>query len=316
MNFYLGIDGGGTKTAALIMDGDGRERGRGTGGPGNIATNDAATLAQVLRGVVREAREAAGLSEDREFAAACAGVAGYSVEEKRAVFAAVLRAEVRAASYAIVPDYEIAYWGATHGEPGIVVIAGTGAVSYGRNAQGETWREDGLGYLLGDRGSGFNLGVRVLRYTLDEMKEGRSDALTQAVMTHTGARTQSQILQWLYGQFSPARVAGLAPVVGALAESGDETARAHVVEMAARLRNAVRQIRHKLWLPRDTPVYPLGGLWQIGAFFRSEFAEPRQQGDRTANFEAETVPGGHFPLAEPKSDAAYGAALLARGMQT
>jgi N-acetylglucosamine kinase-like BadF-type ATPase len=313
MNFYLGIDGGGTKTAALILDGDGQERGRGAGGPANIATHDAATVACSLREAVGAAREDAGLSAETEFAAACAGVAGYSVEEKRAVFADLLRAEACAAAYLLVPDYEIAYWGATHGAPGIVVIAGTGAVSYGRNAQGETWREDGLGYLLGDRGSGFNLGVRALRYMLAERKEGRSDALTEAVMAHTGARTQSQTLQWLYGQFSPARVATLAPVVGALAESGDEAARALVTEMAARLRNAVRQIRHKLWLPRDTPIYPLGGLWQIGAFFRSEFEEPRPYGDRAASFEAETVPGGRFPLAEPKNDAVYGAALLARG---
>ena len=310
MNYYLGIDGGGTKTMAVIRDADGHECGRGTGGPGNIAFNEEPAIAQAVRTAVDDACRAAGIS-NTHFTAVCAGVAGYSVEARRTAFEALLRREVSADRYRIEPDYVVAYWGATGGEPGVVIIAGTGAVAYGRNAEGQSHKEDGFGYLLGDRGSGFNLGLYALRYTLGRMQENRSDALTAAVLAHTGARIQNEILQWLYGEFSPGRVASLAPIVGALAEDGDPPARTLVAEMARRLRHTVRSLRHGLWLPRDAPVYPLGGLWQLGPFFRSEFAEPTWPGHEGTVLVSETLPGGRFTLAEPKHDAAAGAALLA-----
>jgi glucosamine kinase len=312
MSYYLGIDAGGTKTLAVVTDAGGREHGRGTGGPGNIAFNDESVVADSVHTAVGAACRAADLDpSDDWFAGVCAGVAGYSVEARRPAFEAMLRREVQATRYRVEPDYVIAYWGASEGEPGVVIIAGTGAVAYGRNAEGVSLKEDGYGYLLGDRGSGFNLGLYALRYTLDRMQQGRSDALTEAVLRHTGAKIQNEILQWLYGEFSTARVASLAPIVGELAEAGVPGARTLVSEMARRLRHTVRSVRHALWLPRNAPVYPLGGLWHLGPFFRAEFAEPTWLGDADTPLTPEALPGGRFTLAEPRHDAAIGAALLA-----
>ena len=311
MQIFLGIDGGGTKTAALVVDEKGTELGLGVGGPGNIANNEDATLSRSLRTAVGAALRSADLPDTTRFAAVCAGVAGYSAPQRREAFDAVLHTEVDAEAHRVEPDYVVAYWGATHGEPGVVVIAGTGAVAYGRNGDGEERKEDGLGFLLGDRGSGFNLGVRVLRYTLEQMQAGTLDALAMAVLMHTKAQSENEIIQWLYGEFSPTRVAGLSPIVGRLAESGDEAARWQVAEMARRLRHSVRQVRHALWLPRDVPVYPLGGLWQLGSFFLSEFADPRWSGEGRFAVATESVPGGRFELAEPRSEPVQGAALLA-----
>ncbi len=313
MNYYLGIDGGGTKTTAMIVDEAGQELGRGNGGPSNIAMTDSVALSLALRASVQAASQAAGLESPR-FANVCAGVAGFSLEARRAEFSALLNQEVNSDRYEVHPDYLTAYWGASEGEPGIVVIAGTGAVAFGRNAEGRTHKEDGYGYLLGDRGSGFNLGLYALRYTLTKMQENRTDELTEAVLRHTGARIQNEVLQWLYGEFSPARVASLAPLVGELAEAGNPAARTLVSEMARRLRHTVRSLRHTLWLPRDAPVYPLGGLWQLGRFFRAEFIEPTWAGHEDNSIENETLPGGRFCLLEPKHDAATGAALLALGL--
>ena len=74
----------------------------------------------------------------------------------------------------------------------------------------------------------------------------------------------------------------------------------------------MRQVRHALWLPRDVPVYPLGGLWQLGQFFLSEFADPQWSGTGRFAFTEETVPGGRFEVAQPRSAPVYGAALLAK----
>jgi len=311
MRMFLGLDGGGTKTAALILNENGVELGSGAGGPGNIANNSDRALRKSLSEAVSGALDAACLPGTTHFASVCAGVAGYSATQRLEAFETLLGAEVAAESHRCEPDYVVAYWGATHGEPGIVVIAGTGAVVYARNAEGQDHKEDGLGYLLGDRGSGFNLGLRVLRYTLEKMKAGAQDPLAKAVLEHTGAKSENEIIQWLYGEFSPPRVASLSPVVGELAESGDAAARWHVAEMARSLRHSVRQVRHALWLPRDVAVYPLGGLWQLGSFFLSEFADPRWSGEGSFVMPAESVPGGRFELAKPQSEPVYGAALLA-----
>ena len=312
MPLYAGFDGGGTKTIAVIVDADGRERGRGVAGPGNLANVSGDALRDAICRSLQNACAASRLPYDTAFAGACAGMAGYSAQSRRLAFAHLFGQCVTSNAHLVEPDFSIAYWGATHGEPGIIVIAGTGAVAYGRNAQGQTEREDGLGFLLGDRGSGFNLGLRVLRYTLEQMKAGQADALTQATLDYTGAQSQEQIVQWLYGDFSPSRVAALAPVVGELAQAGEPSACWHVAEMARRLRHSVRQVRHRLWLDRDTPVYPLGGLWNLGAFFRAEFAEPEWQGLGAFQLPPEPLAGGQFVVAQPRSDAAYGAALLAR----
>src|SRR5258708_7972585 len=146
MRIYLGLDGGGTKTAALVVDENGVELGAGVGGPGNIANNEDGPLRRSVRTALRQALEAANLPEATEFAAVSAAVAGYSAPQRLEAFDALLRALLRASDYHIYPDYVAAYWGATHGEPGIVVIAGTGAVAYGRNAEGQDRKEDGLGF--------------------------------------------------------------------------------------------------------------------------------------------------------------------------
>ena len=312
MRYFLGIDGGGTKTATLILDEQGKAIGAGVGGSGNLANTNDLTLRRSVRDSVKDAIQQSGLPPDIRFAGVCAGMAGYSAADRREAFEGFLKATFPSERHCVEPDYVTAYWGAAEGEPGIIVIAGTGAVSFGRNEAGATCKEDGLGFLLGDRGSGFNLGIRVLRHTLETMKASQIDPLSQTVLTHLEAKTQGDILQWLYGNFSPARVATLAPIVGELAECGDEIAKGHLAEMARHLRHAVRQVRHTLLLPREVPVYPLGGLWNLGSFFQTEFVDPQWRGSDNVVVAPEGLPGGRFQIGTPKHDASFGAAVMAR----
>ncbi len=313
MSLYLGLDGGGTKTTIALLNSEGEELGRGTGGSGNIATNSDEVLLQSVQVAFRVACHSAGLSpQSVQLNAVCAGVAGYSVTARRTPFLHIMEQALPASSTHLCPDYEIAWWGATQGDPGIVVIAGTGAVAYAKDAKGETAKADGLGYLLGDRGSGFNLGLYALRHTLTQLETGKQDRVSQTVLEYTKTRISTELMHWLYSDFSPARVASLAPKIGLLAEEEDIIARSLVVEMARRLRHTVREVRHRLWLPRDIPVYPLGGLWELGSFFRSEFQEPQWLGEGETNIEPEDLAGGRFLLAQPRHDAAYGAGLCAK----
>lgn len=312
MGYYIGFDCGGTKTVAVITDGEGVELGAGQGGSGNIAVHDDDVLTASVSAAFLSACAKANLSSETPFSALCAGAAGYSYEHRRTPFLNILRAAVHADRYTLVPDYLAAFWGATEGEQGIVVIAGTGAVAFGRNDEGKEYRADGLGYLLGDKGSGFNLGLYALRHALESIQRGEEDAVTQAVKESTGAQIAPEVIHWLYEDFTPARVAALAPRIGELAEAGEPVARKLVVEMTRRLRQTVRQVRHHLWLPREVPVYPIGGLWEMGAFFRSEFQDPHWLGEGEMSVEPEALAGGRFNVQTPRNTPAYGATLIAR----
>jgi N-acetylglucosamine kinase-like BadF-type ATPase len=312
MPLFLGMDAGGTKTAAVLLTETGEEIGRGMGGAGNIATNSDETLQSSVQDAFRTTCESAGLSPETVYLkGVCVGVAGYSVVPRRDPFLHILQDTLPAETYTLCPDYEIAWWGATEGTPGIIIIAGTGAVAYARDAEGNEAKADGYGFLLGDRGSGFNLGLYALRHALHTMQTDAVDRVTQTVQEHTNAHISAEILHWLYTDFSPARVATLAPKIGILAEQGDTSARVLVVEMARRLRHTVREVRYRLKLGREIPVYPIGGLWELGSFFRNEFQEPQWLGDGSVEVAPEDLAGGHFDLKQAKHDAAYGAALLA-----
>ncbi len=310
-SLILGIDGGGTKTAAAVATLSGTILGHGEGGVGSLnARTDCLHLS--LKTAVANACEMAGLdSLVTRFTSACLGVAGYSLEQKRLDLFTSLPSLISSHFFRLEPDYRIAFEGATGGNPGIVVIAGTGAITYGRDNLNREWREDGLGYLLGDRGSGFNLGLQALRYTLEMMKDGREDAITQAVLKQTGAGTQSQVLQWIYSDFQTARVAGIAPVIGRLADEGEPQSRSLVALMARRLRHSVREAKHRLFMAHDTPVYPLGGLWNISRFLQQEFAEPSWQFTAPWERENETNSGRRFNVQQPAGSAVQGAVALA-----
>ena len=118
-----------------------------------------------------------GSPQPARFSAVCAGVAGFSAPQRVEAFDALLRAEVEAERYRIEPDYLAAYWGATHGAPGVVVIAGTGAVTYARNEEGQERKEDGLGFLLGTVEAGSTSGGACCGIRWNRCRPGRGTCL-------------------------------------------------------------------------------------------------------------------------------------------
>ena len=131
MRLFLGVDGGQSATTALIGDEAGRVLGAGRGGPCNHAGAAEGRRRLVLAvGDSVAAACAQGNLDARAvgFAVACLGMSG-GPEDKRAILQQILPAEV----VVVTDDAVIALAGATAGEPGIVTIAGTGSISFGRN---------------------------------------------------------------------------------------------------------------------------------------------------------------------------------------
>ncbi|MGB9605500.1 MAG: BadF/BadG/BcrA/BcrD ATPase family protein, partial [Bryobacteraceae bacterium] len=133
---FLGVDGGQTATIALIGDESGRVLGAGRGGPCNHVGGPEGRekFTRAIRDSIGQACRSAGLDPERvRFRVACLGFSG-GPEDKRPLLEAMLAAE----QLVVTTDAMIALSGATAGEPGIITIAGTGSIAFGRNAGGRT----------------------------------------------------------------------------------------------------------------------------------------------------------------------------------
>lgn len=304
MPLYLGIDGGGSKTAAVILDESEREIGRGSGGPCNIATCEDDVLRDSILSATHAALESARLPSETRFTGVCAGVAGFTARSRREAFSHLLAGTIPADSHHLEPDYVIAYWGATEGEPGVAVIAGTGAVTYGRNAAGDSCRIDGRGFLLGDDGSGFQIGRNALIHTLRRLEQNQTDdRMTKELFRAMDGVGKDDLIEWTYRGFDPARIAVLSEAVKRAADADDGIAANLLSDAGHTLRHAALSAMEQLHLPIDSPVYRVGGLWKLGNPLISAFE--RGIPDRMP-------PDAALNIQQPKHDSATGAALLAR----
>jgi N-acetylglucosamine kinase len=161
MGYSLGFDGGGTKTECVLLDARGAVIGEGRGGPANPLRSgyDGAftSLHEAAAGAMAAARIRPG-----DVTNVCAGIAGAgrrSVVRRVMVF---LTEEFPAALTQVATDYEVALESAAGSGLGVVLIAGTGSVAFGRNAAGETARAGGYGPWIGDEGSAFDIGRRAV----------------------------------------------------------------------------------------------------------------------------------------------------------
>ena len=161
MGYFLGFDGGGTKTDCVLLNAKGDVIGEGHGGPANPLRSGYDGAFSSLRNACAETLAAAKLRPG-DITGVCAGLAGAgrrSVVRRIMVF---LSQEFPLALTQVATDYEIALEAAAGTGPGVVLIAGTGSVAYGRNAAGETARAGGYGPWIGDECSAFEIGRRAV----------------------------------------------------------------------------------------------------------------------------------------------------------
>lgn len=179
--------------------------------------------------------------------------------------AELLKEVVDADKWLVTHDGMIALSGALAGEDGIVAIAGTGSMAFGRKGE-QTMRAGGWGYIYGDEGGAFWIVKQALRAALRyEEGWGETTALHAILLEATGAKTANEILHLLYTPEWPrSRVAGLAAEVDRAAESGDESARVILDDAADALAELVGAVRHRLWDSGD----PVSASY-VGGVFRS-----------------------------------------------
>ncbi|MER7584725.1 BadF/BadG/BcrA/BcrD ATPase family protein [Kitasatospora sp. NPDC097691] len=214
----LGVDAGGSRTRAVVLDTAGTPLGRGESGGANPAGQAGARAVDHLAAAVSAAL---GPRDPARVAACLVGLAGYRALPDPDGYAGLVRTALGLhCPVRLVPDTvpALACGGVADGR-GTVLIAGTGAICVRLDGTRTLARSGGLGWLLGDEGGGFWLGREALRHAHADPH----GPLGTAVRAHCAADSPDRLLRWAYAG-PPRRLAELAPLVSRLAEAGDAAA--------------------------------------------------------------------------------------------
>jgi N-acetylglucosamine kinase-like BadF-type ATPase len=261
--YFLGIDGGGTKTQSAICDETGRVLGVGLGGASGIDSVGADVAMVNIGAAVEAARDQAGLP-DVPFASVFFGMAGVVSEADRDIVREVAeRLQLGAAIY-VDHDIRIALAGGLSGRPGIALIAGTGSSCFGMNAAGERWQSGGWGHIISDEGSSYWFGWNAIRLAAGAGDGRWQTALYTPVMRQLGIGGVADLHQRLYTQgISKAEIAAFAPLVMDAANAGDALAQQLIRQGMYELAQMVAAVAQRLgWGESPCEVTLAGGLWR------------------------------------------------------
>ncbi len=268
--YFLGVDGGQSSTTALIGGHTGHVLGMGRAGPCNhVAKGEGKSkFLDAILGSIQAACAQAGIDFSTIiFASACLGFSG-GPEDKQLILNEILTVE----RMLVTHDALIALSGATAGAPGLIAIAGTGSITFGRNASGKTARAGGWGDLFGDEGGGFYITRQALRAALRfEEGWGPPTSLRAILIGAAGARDANEVMHLFYTpDFPRPRVAGFAKLVDEAASSGDAIAREILNEAGHDLAIAASAVRRQLFAEGES-----ARVSYIGGVFRSPMVRER-----------------------------------------
>ncbi len=258
MSYYLGLDGGGTKTEYVVLDAAGRTLAQGVAGASNplrvgfdqafdaLSTAAAAALAQAKleRGKVR---------------AVCAGLAGAGRPSVAQIILSFLKKMFPNSFAQVATDFEVALEAAAGSGPGVVLIAGTGSSAFGRNASGEAARAGGYGPWIGDEGSAFDIGRRAVAAAARARDfAGPATRLAGTIPPALGYPTWDELIERIAS--NPDDVfPRVFPMVVEAAEARDTAAREILFTAAVELASLARTVIRRLNLQEQEFVLAKSG---------------------------------------------------------
>ncbi|MBX3012920.1 MAG: hypothetical protein KF832_15500 [Caldilineaceae bacterium] len=298
--YAIGIDGGGTKTACVVINGQKTILGQGRAGSSNRnSVGDEAAHANLAR-AIQDALAAAGLTA-AEISAVCAGMAGVDRPQERALVSGWFQELFPGVPPLIYNDALIALAAGTGGDLyGAVVVSGTGMLVYGVDANGQTRRAGGWGPLFQDKGSGYAIGTAALAAIAQAVDGlGPATSLEGALLDYLDLSTPQALISWAYSDLSWARIAELGPLVVECAQQHDPVATGIIEEAAVDLAAAVEHVVRTLNLLNEPiSIVLAGGNLGSGLF-----------GSLVSQHLHTLIPKAQ--LVRPTVEPAMGAALLA-----
>jgi N-acetylglucosamine kinase-like BadF-type ATPase len=284
----LAVDGGQTSSKAIVATTGGHILGRGSG-----------SACDHLHGAQGYERNRAAIHSSAHAALAAANRDASEIEyvglgltsapresEFLPLFHQMVREMCTPRSIWVDADFVSNLAGASGGSPGVVVIAGGGSIGYGVDATGREAIAGGLGYLMGDEGSGWYFGLRALQEAARASdRRGPETALLPMILEHYGITGVRQIIRVIYDRdFLREQVSCLAPQVMAIAQSGDVVASNIVHTGAGKLADLALGVIRQLHEPNfPVRVYPTGGIFTAGPVITAPFTEAIQTAWPTAH---------------------------------
>ena len=298
MHYYIGVDGGGTKTAIAAAGQDVSALAFAKTGSASWREYGIATVVESIK----QAIETLPFGKEDSIVGMALGLPCYgeSTEGDQELEQTFLAAFPDTPLY-FTNDVEVGWAGSLGLLPGVNVVAGTGSIAFGKNQAGEAARSGGWSEFFGDEGSCYWLGRRVMEL-FSKQSDGRMerDALYETVRSALSLTNDFDFIDLMHAEYIPQRdkVASLQIVGMQAALAGSESAKALYAEAAAELCLLVQAIRDKI-TPERNPflVSYAGGLFHAGDLILSEFTK------------GITDLGGK--VTSPKFDPAEGALLLA-----
>ena len=267
MAFFLGIDGGGTKTSCVVAD-ESSILGSGTAGGSNIVRCGEERARESLAAAIRQALTVAGVTP-AQITRTCVGAAGAGREEIRAAQQQMV-ADLVAGEVIVVGDMMTTLEAAFVGGPGVVVIAGTGSLAFGKNAGGDMARAGGWGFAISDEGSGHWIGRAALSASLREMDESGTSSLLDRIQK--AWRVDVDALVPMANASPGPNFAELMPLVVSASEAGDMTARTVLTRAGSELATIAGIVIRKLFPEGGAvPVAMSGGVFRHCALVRQVF---------------------------------------------
>jgi N-acetylglucosamine kinase-like BadF-type ATPase len=261
------VDGGGTGTRAVILDGDKQVVGEGQAGPSNPLRVGIATAATNVREALDKACSEAAIHRD-EIMIATIGLAGVrrkDIHDRAHEQISECLKEIK--SIELLTDGEIALYGGTGGHPGLVVIAGTGSICCGRNRQGKHLSAGGWGPIVGDEGGASWIARKALQ-AVAHAADGRGPktALTALALNYFKVATAEDLSTAIYAQtMTNDRLAGFGKDVLRAARTGDDISIDILREAGQELGVAAIAVIRKLRMENDRfPVAYVGGVYGAG----------------------------------------------------
>lgn len=291
--YLLAVDAGQTSTKSILAGAESNVALHRRGGAVNHFRQRGARRRNeaVIQDVIGELCLAASIAPDRITAVAVGWTAlrrgSPEVVTVERLFARLLPA----ARLIVLPDYVVSLAGGSCGAPGIVVISGGGSIAYGLAPDGREAVVGGLGYLVGDEGSAYDIGRRAVAAAA-RSSDGRDrpTALEELIRETFELDEVRDITRMVYAKgFSRATLANLAPSVAALALDGDVVAREIMVSAGQELGRAAVAVAKKLGLV-DPTVYTAGGVFGAGEIVRGPFRQAVQDWIPLASIRPPTYP--------------------------
>ncbi len=277
MDYILGVDGGGTKTTVQIVDSNGKLITENKSGSSNYKSVGVENAKININSAILGAVKKLGIFDKIIFKSACFGLSGNDSEDDsntyhKIIFNEKIKDYLNSLKTVICNDTRIGLAAGSSSKNGIMIICGTGSNCFGINKKGEEVKANGWDYILGDEGSGYEIGIKALRSVM-RAYDGRGSAtlLSKTILEDLNVSSVLELIKWAYSvPFSKDRVAAIARTVCRTAEMGDGVSIKILEEEVEEVLISIVTVINKLDLAdKDFDLVFVGNVFKCKKYFKA-----------------------------------------------